>query len=252
LSSARPSPPRTSRGRRVGNFPPETQRIPYAVTFDELPLFPLHLVLFPGTALPLHIFEPRYRQLLADCLEGDRRFGLIRLPDGTAERDIPAGTVGCVAEILNTEPLADVRSNILVRGAERFALASFVGSAHPYHVCRAELVEDEFEIGHELDTLAERVRDVFRRVAHAARTLSDDPDPIPDLPDEAPSLSFAIASMIDIGLDARQELLSSRSPQARLRQLDDILSAALGTIVQRAQVHTLAKTNGHGGAPAKP
>lgn len=214
------------------------------MTFENLPLFPLPLVLFPGAAQPLHIFEPRYRQLLVDCLQGDRRFGIARLGEGLAEVDLPAGTVGCVAEIMDTETLSDGRSNIVVRGAERFALVSLVSSPHPYHVCRAELVEDDFEIGAELDALAERVRDVFRRVARAARTLADDPDPVPELPDDAAGLSFAIASMIDIGLDVRQELLASRSAMERLRQLDQVLSAALGTIVDRAQVHTLAKTNG--------
>jgi Lon protease-like protein len=216
------------------------------VDFDRLPLFPLPVVLFPGTALPLHIFEARYRQLLANSLEAEERFGIVRLPDGVAELELAPGTVGCVAEIVTTETLPDGRSNIIVRGMERFAFASFVSSPHPYHVCSAVPVEDEFEIGGELDTLAERVRDVFRRVARAARTLADDPDPLPDLPDDAASLSFAIASMIDIGLDARQELLSSRSPLERLGHLDRVLSAALGTIINRAQVHTLAKTNGRG------
>ena len=214
--------------------------------FDRLPLFPLPVVLFPGTALPLHIFEPRYRQLVADCLEREERFGIARLPEGVAERDMAPGTVGCVAEIVTTEALPDGRSNIIVRGNERFSFGSFIDSPHPYHVCSAVPVEDEFEIGAELDTLAERVRDIFRRVARAARTLSDDPDPLPELPDDAASLSFAIASMIDIGLDARQEILSSRSPLDRLRHLDTVLSAALGTIVGRAQIHTLAKTNGRG------
>lgn len=214
--------------------------------FDRLPLFPLPVVLFPGTALPLHIFEPRYRQLVADCLEREERFGIARLPEGVVERDMASGTVGCVAEIVSTEALPDGRSNIIVRGTERFGFVSFVGSPHPYPVCSAVPVEDEFEIGAELDTSAERVRDIFRRVARAARTLSDDPDPVPELPDDAASLSFAIASMIDIGLDARQEILSSRSPLERLHHLDRVLSAALGTIVGRAQLHTLAKTNGRG------
>jgi Lon protease-like protein len=216
------------------------------VILDHLPLFPLPLVLFPGAALPLHIFEPRYRQMLVDCLEGDRRFGIARLDEGVVETELPAGTVGCVAEIVNSETLPDGRSNIVVRGAERFAFLSLVSSSHPYRVCRAEVVEDEFEIGAELDALADRVRDVFRRVARAARTLADDPDPLPELPDDAASLSFAVASIIDIDLDARQELLASRSPLARLRHLDRVLSAALGTIVDRAQVHTVAKTNGRG------
>jgi Lon protease-like protein len=196
-------------------------------------------------ALPLHVFEPRYRQLLADCVDSDGRFGIARLPDGIAEAEIPPGTIGCVAEIVNKETLPDGRSNILVRGTDRFALVSFVISSHPYHVCTAAPIEDEFEIGAELDALAERVRDLFRRVGRAARTLADDPDPLPELPDEAAILSFAIASMIDIGLDARQEILSSRSPLERLGHLDRVLTDALGTLVSRAQVHTLAKTNGH-------
>ena len=179
-------------------------------------------------------------------MEGDKPFGITRLPDGAAEVEITAGTVGCIAEIVNRETLPDGRSNILVRGTDRFALVSFVSSPHPYHVCNAAPVEDEFEIGTELDALAERVRDTFRRVARAARTLADDPDPIPELPEEAANLSFAIASMIDIGIDARQEILASRSPTERLRHLDGVLTAALSTIVGRAQVHTLAKTNGRG------
>jgi Lon protease-like protein len=216
------------------------------VNFDALPLFPLPLVLFPGTALPLHIFESRYRQLLADCLEGDRRFGIARLSEGMTERELPRGTVGCVAEVVSSETLPDGRSNIIVHGMERFSFVSFIQSAHPYHVCSAKLVHDDFEIGAELDRLAERVRDAFGRVARAARTLADDPDPLPELPDDAANLSFAVASMIDIGLEARQELLASRSPLARLRQLDVLLSNALGAIVARAEVHTIAKTNGRG------
>lgn len=212
--------------------------------FDELPLFPLPLVLFPGMSLPLHIFEPRYRRMLADALDRDRRFGLIRLPDSVAERELPVGTIGCIAEILSTEQMPDGRSNVLVRGAERFSLTGYVTTQHPYHVCQGVVIEDDFEIGAELEALADRARDVFRRVARAARTLSDDPEPIPRLPEDAPGLSFAIASMIDVGIDARQELLTSRSPTERLRQLERLLSAALGSLMTRAQVHTLAKTNG--------
>jgi Lon protease-like protein len=216
------------------------------VTLENLPLFPLPLVLFPGTAIPLHIFEPRYRTMLSDCMQGDKRFGVVRLPDGVAELELAPGTVGCVAEILDTEMLPDGRSNIIVRGIERFALETFIASPHPYHMCRAAEFEDEFEIGNEVDSLAGRVRDVFRRVARAARTLSDDPEPLPQLPDDPGSLSFAIAAMIDIDLDTRQALLASRSPAERLRRLDALLSAALGSIVGRAEVHNLAKSNGRG------
>lgn len=184
--------------------------------------------------------------MLSDCLAGDRRFGIVRLPDGVAELEIAPGTVGCVAEIMNTEVLPDGRSNIIVRGVERFALDSFVESARPYHVGHVLEVEDVPEFGAEVETLASRVRDVFQRVGHAARTLSDDPEPLPSMPDDPGSLSFAIAALIDIDLDTRQALLASRSPLERLRRLDALLSSALGSIVSRAHVHTLAKSNGRG------
>ena len=95
-----------------------------------LPLFPLPLVLFPGVPLPLHIFEPRYQQLLADTLEGDRRFGIVFHPEGRPEQALPTGHVGCVARIHNTEALDDGRSNIIVVGEERFALERLVPTPH--------------------------------------------------------------------------------------------------------------------------
>lgn len=214
------------------------------VTLENLPLFPLPLVLFPGTAIPLHIFEPRYRAMLSDCITGDKRFGVVRLPEGVPEIDIAPGTVGCVAEILETESLPDGNSNIIVRGLERFTFDHFVASPHDYHVCRASEFDDQFEIGDELEALAAHVREVFQRVGRAARTLSDDPEPLPQLPDDPAIVSFAIGAMIDIDLDTRQALLASSSPLERLRRLDALLSAALGSIVTRAQVHTLAKSNG--------
>src|ERR1051326_7523867 len=87
---------------------------------SRLPLFPLKIVLFPGALLPLHIFEPRYRQLLADVTLGDHRFGL--LPPGERGGLPRPGTLGCVALVRAVQPLGDGRSNIVVSGERRFAL----------------------------------------------------------------------------------------------------------------------------------
>src|SRR5205807_1315981 len=86
----------------------------------ELPIFPLPIVLFPGAPQPLHIFEPRYRELLADCLAADRRFGIAYVPAEYPPGSEPlprAGDVGCVALIQNTQGLPDGRSNILTVGS---------------------------------------------------------------------------------------------------------------------------------------
>ena len=215
-----------------------------------LPIFPLPLVLFPGTALPLHIFEPRYRELLADCRRGDGRFGIV-LATGGAERDLPRGHVGCVAEVQEVRPLPDGRSNIVVEGVERFALEELVDSPASYHVGAVTAYEDEpVDDAAALRALDAEVRALFTRVARAARTIADDRDPVPPLPADPALLAFRVASLVDLDNDARQRLLESRSPEARLREIDALLARAADGIEERAAVHVRAKSNGHG--PGQP
>src|SRR6266700_3005557 len=114
----------------------------------ELPILPLPIVLFPGAPQPLHIFEPRYRQLLADCQDGDRRFGIAYVaPDGApaAEPAPSAGDVSCVALIRSIQPLPDGRSNILAVGERRFVLRRWVEREppRPYQVAEVEEFDDE-------------------------------------------------------------------------------------------------------------
>ncbi|HET7457717.1 MAG TPA: LON peptidase substrate-binding domain-containing protein [Gemmatimonadaceae bacterium] len=214
----------------------------------RLPLFPLPLVLFPDARVPLHIFEPRYRQMMTDVLAGDRRFGIVYRPDGVAERELPPGHVGCVACVETSEVLPDGRSNVLVRGGERFALTGFAPPDEaPYHVgWIREFDDDTGESAALAASVAVRVRDLFTRVGRAARALTDDRDPLPDLPDEPARVSFAIAAVVDLDPTRRQRLLASRSPVGRLRELEDVLAPALESLEQRAAVHLRSKSNGHG------
>jgi len=211
-----------------------------------LPLFPLPVVLFPGVQIPLHIFEPRYRLMLADCLAGDRRFGLVYCPPGTAERALPPGQVGCVAQIDAAEELPDGRSNIAVTGDERFALLGFVESSHPYHMGEVADYRDVPEPQAILTELAERVRDAFERVARAVTTIANESGPLPTLPDDPALVAFRVASLIDIELPARQQLLASRSASERLRDMSTLLEAALVALEHRASTHARAKRNGRG------
>ena len=211
-----------------------------------LPLFPLPLVLFPGAPLPLHIFEPRYRQMLSDCLAADSRFGIVFRPDGLAETELEPGRVGCIAEIDDAQTLPDGRSNIVVHGVRRFSLQRFVVSAAPYHMAEIAEYDDFHEDDATLAPSATRVRELFRRVGRAARTLADDNDPLPSLPDDADALTFGIAAVIDMELPKRQALLVSRLASERLDMLELMLSDAVESLEARAKIHGRAKSNGRG------
>ena len=211
-----------------------------------LPLFPLPLVLFPSAPLPLHIFEPRYRQMLSDCVAGDSRFGIVYRPEHIAENELEVGRVGCVAEVDDTRALPDGRSNIVVHGVRRFSLRRFVATAAPYHVAEVADYDDVEEDAESLAPTATRVRALFDRVWRAARALSDDYDAPPPLPDEPDALSFGIAALIDIDVARRQELLTSQSASARLTTIEQALAGAVESLEARAKVHGRAKSNGRG------
>lgn len=196
--------------------------------------------------MPLHIFEPRYRRLMADCLEGDQEFGVLPRLDEVAERDIAPGTVGCVARIEQTQDLPDGRSNVLLRGGERFTFLHFVESGTPYFKGIVEDIPDEEVPAYATRDLGGRVRDLFRRVASAARTIADDRAPVPDLPNDDLSLAFVVAQYLDLDLASKYRVLASRSAVDRLRQVDGVLSPIVETIEDRATVHVRARSNGHG------
>ena len=104
---------------------------------QELPLFPLPVVLFPGMPMPLHIFEPRYRQMLTDISAGDKLFGLSYFDASASEKDIPpTGHIGCVAEITETQGLPDGRSNVLAVGVIRYKIEGYLDRNEPYLVVR--------------------------------------------------------------------------------------------------------------------
>jgi Lon protease-like protein len=209
------------------------------MTSARLPLFPLGLVLFPGVSVPLHLFEPRYRQLLMDIRETDRRFGIVCGIAGVPERELPAGRVGCVAEVTDIEMLPDGRSNIVVAGRERFAIERVLTDDAPYLVADVQFVADTAESSPVvLAVLADDVSSHFRRVVGAVRTLNDDDGgEMPDMPDDPAQLAWSIGSMIDVDLEQRQRLLAERSPSARLEQMNSVLRTALPDLELRAAMH---------------
>ena len=142
----------------------------------EIPLFPLPIVLLPGEVLPLHIFEERYKAMLADVRAGEGSFGLVYFepadealvrPSEAAVRPT-AGAFGCLAAIRDVAMLEDGRSNILTVGVRRFHLLDYVDSDRPYLVGDVQFFDDEEDASEEVEKLADEVFELFKRTAKAA------------------------------------------------------------------------------------
>ena len=216
---------------------------------SELPLFPLPLVLFPGVPQPLHIFEPRYRRLLADVRASNNLFGLSYFVPGAAPEDRPPeGHVGCATEVVEVQALPDGRSNIMTVGVARYRVAEYVERGDPYLVARVEFFGDEEEDAAVVARRAGEVREMFMRIARAMRTASDERGALPELPQDDPErLSFLVAAVVEMDAEAKQRLLETRSTSARLRRLYTLLSQAVTPYEERARTHELARGNGHAG-----
>ena len=191
--------------------------------YDELPLFPLRTVLFPGQALPLHIFEPRYRQMIADCLEGDGTFGvlLIRAGEEIGQPAVPY-TVGTTAVIEAVEKLPDGRMNIITLGQERFQLHGYESVSKPYLVGRVS----PWPWDDTAPSVAGSKRTVRRLVSRYVDLLAQaseteiNLDPIPHDPLDLATLA---AVVLQITPEQKQTLLEIPSIGELLGQLDHLL-----------------------------
>lgn len=214
----------------------------------EVPLFPLAIVLFPGTPQLLHIFEPRYRQMLADCLEGDGRFGLSYVPSGAGDDPLPTpGDVGCLAMVHESRLLADGRSNILAVGEQRYVLRRHLESDLPYHVAQVEPFDDDDLDAPLAEELAGQARGLFARFVADMQTLSDRPQEDVQLEAGAQALSFQIAATLELDPLVKQDLLALRSTTERLRRLLRVLRPLNDELTHRVAVHRRARRNGKGG-----
>jgi len=215
----------------------------------ELPLFPLPLVVFPGVPLPLHIFEPRYRQMLKDVRAGNGMFGVSYFDVSKTDIDRPpVGHVGCACEIAEVQPLPDGRSNVLTVGIVRYRVESYVDRDDPYLVGEVSFFEDAPGDDEQLKNRARAVTDLFERIARAVRTINDERASLPQLPETEPErLSFLVAAAMEMDMEIKQELLEVESTDERLIRIHNLLSQAVESYEGRARIHGIAKKNGHSG-----
>ncbi len=215
---------------------------------SELPLFPLPIVLFPGVPLPLHIFEPRYRQMLDDIRASNSLFGLSYLED-SSENDVPpVGSIGCVAEVTEAQTMPDGRSNILTVGVIRYRIEGYVDRDDQYLLARVSFFEDKTEDNETLRAIAQEVAALFTRIARSVRKINDERTNLPDISETDPQrLSFLVASAVELDMNAKQALLELRSTAQRLERLREVLTLVVDNYEERARIHDLAKGNGHSG-----
>ena len=180
-----------------------------------LPLFPLNVVLFPHMPLPLHIFEPRYRQMIAECLEEGHSFGVVAIREGAETGPATPHDVGTLAKIIRIERLEDGRMNLLVSGASRFEIVK-TDTDRPYLRGEIRIIP---EAGDDLEAtarLTEETALAFRRYSNLVRALVGQEPQEPEPPMEPELLSYLIGAALNLQVGEKQTLLAQRRTDERL------------------------------------
>jgi Lon protease-like protein len=215
----------------------------------ELPLFPLPVVLFPGTVQLLHIFEPRYREMLRDCLADDSRFGLtVVWPDRSPGLTPTPGDVGCRALIKSHHPLPDGRSNILTVGEERYVIKELVNRDRPYHVALVDYFHDDPATDPAITRLTQNVRTAFAKLTEMLGSEMASASAA-ELPGDPEALSFHVAAAVNTELSIKEEMLRLTSPGMRLERLLPLLHSLIAEADRRTRTRRVAKHNGKASQP---
>ena len=199
-------------------------------SIEGFPLFPLGLVLLPGEAVPLHIFEERYKVMIGECLEEGREFGIIWLADDALK------DVGCSARITHVlERFDDGRMNIIVEGTDPFRLERRIGEL-AYPAGDIELLDDDSDAD---EASLEQTRTGYADLVEQVTGTRPEPEALAELS------AYGLAATLDIALSAKQALLELRSVPARLEQLEALFAEAIKRIRKAARVAEQASGNGH-------
>lgn len=198
---------------------------------DLLPIFPLELVLFPDTPLPLHIFEPRYKEMIGECLAQKEPFGVVRAVEkGLAE-------VGCTAEILEvTKKYEDGRLDILTEGRRRFEVQQ-IDQDRAFLRAAVHFFDDApgAAAAGEIARAAELQKELMA-LAGAEE---------PALETGHPQLSFQLAAALPLDLDFKQTLLGMRSEPERLTSVIEYYQTLLPRMRRAVKARKTAGGNGH-------
>src|ERR1051326_4984016 len=195
-----------------------------------LPLFPLEIVLFPGAPLPLHIFEPRYKEMIAECLEQKRPFGMVRAKENAL------ASVGCSATILNViKKYDDGRLDIAAEGVQRFEIES-LNQERSYLQGEVTYFDDDpSQVGSApKQTLIQLHEQLFSILGHNVE-IQRDADP----------LSFQLAHELPVDLDFKQALLEMKTEAESIEPLTEYYRATIPKVEKTLLARERAGRNGH-------
>jgi Lon protease-like protein len=202
---------------------------------ETLPLFPLQTVLLPGANLPLHIFEPRYRQLTVDLVTGavpEKRFAVTAIRTPVTEEVDKADQlhpIGCSAVLRQATRLPDGRYDIVTTGERRFRLLDLDATSAPYLMATIEWVPDnEVAPSDRIPGLVESARLAYRRYCETAWEREDWTEPGPDT--SLGNLAHLLAADCLLPMQDRQDLLEETRPLHRLRMVYRLLTREAGII----------------------
>ncbi len=199
-------------------------------TVRDFPLFPLGIVALPSEVVPLHIFEERYKTMMAVCLERETEFGIVWLSDDGL-RD-----VGCAVEITEVlEKLPDGRMNLVTRGTRPFRLVARQDEL-PYPAGEVEFLSDREEAPD--PDAAEQAREAYAELVEQATDRRPGADELDALD------AYGMAATVDFGHDAKQGLLDLRSENGRLRLVTRLFRAAMRRIEFAGKAQARARSNG--------
>jgi len=182
----------------------------------RLRLFPLNAVLFPGAVLNLHVFEPRYKQMIGECLETGESFGVVLIREGeeTGDPALEPHDIGSIAEIVEVTKLPFGRYYISTIGRQRFRIRHIV-SREPYLTVDADLLDQEERSDPELTDLRDEVRDAFLEYLELIVEFSGQQATV-DLPGDAQTTSFVVGDALQVADKIKQRLLELESTEQRL------------------------------------
>jgi Lon protease-like protein len=201
-----------------------------AQEIERFPLFPLGLVLLPGEVVPLHIFEERYKQMIGECLDEEREFGILWLSDDELKE------IGCAARVARVlERFEDGRMNILAEGTTPFRMERRIGDM-AYPAGDIVMLDDAPDAD---DAALERARTAYADLVEEVTDSRPEPETLSELG------AYGMAATVDINPAAKQALLELRSEPARLEQLEALFAEALRRIRTATRVAEQASGNGH-------